>query len=160
MAWAVESAVAAALDAVVVVSGAVDLTAALPAGGITLLENPAWAQGQASSLRVAVDWCDRKGFDAVVVGLGDQPLVAPSAWRSVATAAGGPIVVATYDGRRRNPVRLDRAVWPLLPAEGDEGARVLMRDRPELVAEVPCEGDPFDVDRTEDLDRLEQPGTV
>lgn len=151
-----DSAAAAGLDELVVVTGAVDLTAVLPSHGVTVLDNPDWAQGQATSMRVAVDWCGRQGCGAVVVGLGDQPLVPPSAWRAVASAPGGPIVAASYGGRRRNPVRLDRAVWPLLPVDGDEGARVLMRQRPELVTEVACEGDPFDVDRVEDLD----PGTV
>lgn len=168
VAWAVTAAAGAGLDELVVVTGAVDLAAAVadapggdPGGGdLTLLHNPGWANGQASSLRVALDWCGRQGHGAAVVGLGDQPLVPSSAWAAVARAPGGPIVAATYGGQRRNPVRLDRDVWPLLPVDGDEGARALMRRRPELVGEVACDGDPFDVDRVEDLARTEPPGTV
>ncbi|MGH9087277.1 MAG: nucleotidyltransferase family protein [Acidimicrobiales bacterium] len=160
VAWAVAAAAEAGLDEVVVVSGAVDLTGALPAGEVTLLDNPDWADGQATSLGVALDWCGRQGHGSAVVGLGDQPLVPASAWRAVARAPGGPVVAASYSGQRRNPVRLDQAVWGLLPVDGDEGARVLMRRRPELVHEVVCDGDPFDVDQVEDLSRLEPPGTV
>jgi molybdenum cofactor cytidylyltransferase len=158
--WAVAAAAGATLDEVVVVTGAVDLSAALAGIPVTVLANEDWARGQATSLRAALDWCERQGHASAVVGLGDQPLVPPSAWRAVADAPGGPIVVATYGGRRRNPVRLDRTVWPVLPPDGDEGARVLMRRRPELVTEVACGGDPSDVDTAEDLAALDPPATV
>jgi CTP:molybdopterin cytidylyltransferase MocA len=148
--WAVEAALDAGLDETIVVSGAVDLSAVMPTD-ITLLHNDAWASGLASSLRVALDWCGRRGHSAATVGLGDQPLVRGEAWRAVAASTGAPIAVATYAGRRRNPVKLERSVWALVPVSGDEGARVVMRSRPALVCEVACPGDPVDVDTVEDL---------
>lgn len=148
--WAVDAAVAAALDETVVVTGSVDLTRWIPPG-VTVLHNASWKDGLAGSLRVALDWCERRGHQAAVVGLGDQPLVPAEAWRAVATARDRPISVATYGGRRRNPVRLDRSVWSLVDVSGDEGARALMRRRPELVGEVACDGDPTDIDTKEDM---------
>ena len=151
--WAVSSAVESGIGPVAVVEGAVALGGALP-DGVVLLRNERWAEGQATSLGVAVDWARAEGHDAVVVGLGDQPLLAPSAWRAVSGApAEPPIAVATYDGRRGNPVRLGAAVWDLLSFSGDEGARELMRRRPELVGAVACEGSPADVDTVEDLEQ-------
>jgi molybdenum cofactor cytidylyltransferase len=150
--WAVSHAWEAGLDETIVVEGAVHLGRLVPAG-VTIVTNPRWAEGQATSLGAALAHARDAGHDAVVVGLGDQPLVRPSAWRAVAEADVGPIVVATYDGRRGNPVRLDASCWPELRLEGDEGARELMRRRPDLVGEVACEGSPADVDTVEDLEQ-------
>lgn len=149
--WAVSHALEAGLDHTWVISGAVAVAGAVPAGA-RILHNPEWAAGQATSLQRAVIEARTTGVGALVVGLGDQPLIPAAAWQAVA-ASEGMIAVATYHGRRRNPVRLAAPVWPLLRPTGDEGARSLMRARPDLVQEVPCRGDPVDIDTREDLHR-------
>jgi molybdenum cofactor cytidylyltransferase len=150
VAHAVSAVVEAGFDDVFVVVGAVELSDVLPAG-ITVVVNQRWAEGQATSVRAGIRAAAERGHDAVVIGLGDQPFIGPEPWRAVAACVDHPIAVATYDGRRRNPVRLAKEVWDLVPDAGDEGARVLMRGRPELVSEVPCQGTSADIDTAEDL---------
>jgi molybdenum cofactor cytidylyltransferase len=152
VAWAIDPALEAGLDEVVVVAGPADLSTAVPEG-VTLLKNEEWPLGQATSLWVGLDWCARQGHTRAVIGLGDTPGLSAEAWRTVATAPEGPIVFATYEGRRGHPVRLDADVWPRLARTGDEGARALARRHPELVREVACSGEPVDVDTPEDLRR-------
>jgi CTP:molybdopterin cytidylyltransferase MocA len=145
--WAVDAANEAALDDLVVVTGAVELDL-----DVATVSNPNWTGGLAGSLQEGIAYARRHGHDTVVVGLADQPFVPSSAWRAVA-AVEAPIVVATFAGQRRPPVRLGAEVWHLLPTTGDEGARAVMRLRPDLVTEVACDGEPADIDTAEDLAR-------
>lgn len=147
--WVIDAAKAAGFDQLYVVVGAVDL-ADLCDSDVTIVTNSCWADGQSTSLAAAIDAARADGHDALVVGLGDQPLVPAAAWRSVGAAA-GVIVTATFDGDRRPPVRLDASIWDDVPRRGDEGARGLMRSKPDLVSEIPCRGNPVDIDTVEDL---------
>lgn len=151
VAWALQHALDAGLEGTFVVTGAVDLGPVVP-DGVAVAHNPRWAEGQATSLQTAVVQALEGGFGAIVVGLGDQPLIPPEAWRAVAESA-SPIAVAVFDGQRRPPTRLAASVWPLLPTEGDEGARVVMARHPDLVEAVACPGRPIDIDTVEDLAR-------
>lgn len=124
-----------------------------------VVENPDWALGQSTSVKAGLRAIDRDARAAVVL-LGDQPLVRAEAVRRLVESfeEGAKVAVATYAGKRRNPVLFSRLVWSDLLAglSGDEGARSVLRERPELVVEVDCGGvsDPTDVDTTEDLRRL------
>jgi CTP:molybdopterin cytidylyltransferase MocA len=150
---ALEAAAASGCDEIAVVTGAVDL-ASLVSGETTVLANPDWESGLASSLRVALAWCAARGHSAVVVGLGDMPGVPAAAWRAVA-AVDAPVAVASFDGALRPPVRLAAEVWGEVPTAGDVGARDLWK-RPGTVV-VACEGTPDDIDTVEDLTRLSTP---
>jgi CTP:molybdopterin cytidylyltransferase MocA len=129
--------------------------------GVRTVANEEWERGQSTSVLAGLRACDKKSRAAVVL-LGDQPFVGAEAVERLvaAFAEGAKVAVATYGGKRRNPVLFSREVWPLLEAElaGDEGARSFLRQHPELVVEVPCEGvgNPVDVDTREDLRRLEE----
>ena len=150
---AIDALLGSGLRLLAVVTGAEAIGDLIP-DGVTAIANPDWARGQATSLAAAVRWAQQAGADALVIGLADQPGITAAAWRAVAAADATPIAVATYDGRRGHPVRLGRDVWAELPVDGDAGARAVMAARPDLVTEVPCDGDPADVDTLEDLERV------
>jgi CTP:molybdopterin cytidylyltransferase MocA len=140
---------------VIVVLGA----ALVDVPGAAAVYNPDWATGMGSSLaaglRAVPDDCA-----AAVIALADQPLVGPAAVRRVIAAyrTGAEVVAATYDGKPRNPVLLDRRHWPevLATAVGDVGARPFLRAHRELVTLVECGdvGSPDDLDTPGDLARL------
>lgn len=151
--WATHHALIAGFAEVLVIEGAMSVADLVP-GQASIVRNDDWAAGQAQSLQVAVHYANLFDYDEVVVGLGDQPFAPPEAWRRVATTTDSPIVVASFDDRQTPPVRLHRDVWRLLPLDGDEGARQLLRSRPEMVTQVACPGSAVDVDTAAELDHV------
>ncbi len=155
---ALAAAVGSGLAPVVVVVSNAEVEAVLPPE-IRVAHNDAPERGISSSLQAALRSVEPDAeIDGVVVGLADQPLVGPEAYRRLAGAydAGARLAVATYGGVRGNPVLIGREHWrEALALEGDEGARVLVRRHGAV--EVPCDGtgDATDVDTPEDLAALE-----
>jgi CTP:molybdopterin cytidylyltransferase MocA len=154
--YALEAARASGLaPVVVVVSDARVEDALAPQPGLQVVRNDEPARGISSSLQVALRALEAdESVDGVVVGLADQPLVGPDAYRRVARAYddGARLAVATYAGERGNPVLVARAHWPeALALRGDQGARVLLRRHGAV--EVPCDGtgEPADVDTPDAL---------
>lgn len=127
---------------------------------VTLARNARWRTGMGSSLRAGLAAASAAGAPAAVIALVDQPLVAPEAVQRLIAAwrAGATVSAATYSGVARNPVLFDRSTWAAVEASvgGDEGARGLLRDRPEWVQPVPCDavGSPLDIDTEDDLRAL------
>lgn len=152
---------AAGCDPVLVVLGAAadEVLAAVDVSPARVVRNGDWASGLASSLRVGLTALGPE-VDAVVVALADQPLVGAPVVRELLAAVegGAQLAVATYDGRRGNPVALARAHWPgvVQAAHGDVGARDYLREHAAEVVQVDCTalGDPSDIDTPEDLARL------
>ena len=115
-------------------------------------------RGLASSLQVGMAALD-PNVDAVLILLGDQPLVATQTIRALLDAPGDSkrtIVVPAYgDQGGRNPVLLRRAAFALTnEAMGDHGLGPILAAHSELVVEVPVTGRNPDVDTHEDLARV------
>ena len=128
--------------------------------GVTPVFNPEAGRGQATSVGAGLRALPERAAAAIVL-LGDQPLVRATtvrtllrAWRSPGAA---PAVAASYGGGWLPPVVLDRQLWPAAMAlRGDEGARAIFREHPELVEAIPVPGGPEDADTPEDLERIER----
>ncbi|SEG84000.1 nicotine blue oxidoreductase [Nonomuraea solani] len=121
------------------------------------VRNPDWRSGMGSSLRIGLGALPDEA-ESVVVALVDQPLIRPEAVRAL-IGSGAALAVATYAGRRRNPVLIARRHFAGVSelAVGDVGARPYLKAHPELVTEVPCDGhgDPADIDTPGDLGLLQ-----
>ncbi len=152
-----------AVDRVVVALGARagEVAARVDLHGAATVVVSDWDQGMGHVLAQAVG---RLGPDcqAVVVLLGDQPLVTPAAvervvrrWRSGA----GPVVGAAYGGRPGHPKLFDRAVLgELARLGGDSGARDLLAAHPDWVTavEVGDVASDIDIDDEDGLARLDR----
>ncbi|MFG2291644.1 NTP transferase domain-containing protein [Streptomyces sp. NPDC048595] len=124
-------------------------------------DNPDWAQGMGSSLRVGLAALADSGADAVVVSLVDQPGIGAAAVARVLAAYEGrdALASAAYDGRRGHPVLFGADHWPAVTAsaQGDRGARAYLQEHADALTLVECAdiAEPYDIDTPEDLHRLE-----
>jgi molybdenum cofactor cytidylyltransferase len=160
---AVRAMVAAPVGRVVVVlgSGAEEVLAAVDMHGADAVVCERWAEGQSASL--ACGLAELSGCEAVVVTLGDQPLVSPDAIRRVIAGRreGVAAVRATYGGAPGHPVLLERRLFERMrDVTGDHGARNLLISM--QTREIPCDdlGGGQDVDTPAQLDALRAGGPV
>jgi molybdenum cofactor cytidylyltransferase len=154
-----ETASASSADPVIVVSGnaSADTIAALAGLNVSIVENPDFRNGLSTSLK-----CGLRALpgdcDGAIVLLGDMPAVMPALIEKLIAAfdpaEGCAICVATYQGKRGNPVLWARQFFPdMLQLEGDVGAKHLMATNSELVCEVEAADDAplIDIDTPEAL---------
>lgn len=133
---------------------------ALDGLSVTLVHNPDYAEGLSTSLRAGIAALPAD-VDAAVVCLGDMPgvdaRVIELLIKAFAPADGKAIVVPTVKGKRGNPVVWGRRFFESLAGvRGDVGARHLIGENADYVAEVEVAGDAVlaDVDTPEALARL------
>lgn len=154
--------------AVVVGAGAGSVRPLVPADA-QVIDNPGWEGGMGSSVLAALAWAHagtgagEPPPAALLVLPVDTPGIGPAVVRQMLDRWDGggrdPSValVATYGGRRRNPVLLPAGTWSDVAARvhGDSGARPWLQDNPDRVINVDCTslGDPTDLDTPDDLDR-------
>lgn len=130
--------------------------------GCVLVDNPEWAGGMGSSLRVGLaSLTAASAHCAALVMLVDQPGIGPAAVARVLAAYDSPgtLAAASYGGERGHPVLFGAHHWAGVAADatGDRGARGYLRSHARDIALVEC-GDvaeAYDIDTEEDLSHLE-----
>jgi molybdenum cofactor cytidylyltransferase len=149
----VQSALASAAWPVVVVLGAhaEKIRPLLSRHPVLIAENPAWAEGMASSLRTGVSVLQQfsRSIEAVVVALCDQPAFSADTVSRLISAqkdSGRSMIAARYNGRNGAPALfLRRHFGQLVSLTGEEGARAVLNasaadvgivDLPELATDL------------------------
>lgn len=158
VAHAVQAAVDAGLDRIVVVVGAAaeEVSAAVPRHpGVRIVVNTRWDEGQSTSLRAGLTALADDAEVAVIL-LADQPRVEPRAITAVVEQVrdGAEAARVVYDDRPSHPVAVARRVWPALRGlTGDAGARQVFDDLDVRVVRLAGPA-PLDVDVADDLETL------
>ena len=137
---------------VVVGSRATDMAANLEGLPVTVVENPGWEEGMASSIRAGIRALPA-GAAGVLFLVCDQLAVDGALVTRLLEVQGGhpdAVVACGYAGTRGTPSIFPARCFPaLLELQGDQGARGLLRGEGVVVVPFP-EGD-ADVDCPEDL---------
>lgn len=127
---------------------------------VTLVHNPAYADGQDGSVRSGLAALGGR-FDAVLVILSDQPLIAADDLIELIAAfkkrPAGNIVVPIVNGQRGNPIVLDEvALAKILASDTSLACRHLTTNNTELVYPYETENTHFvtDLDTPEDVQAL------
>ena len=148
------------MSAVYVVVGIVSdgVRAALDGLDVVFVENPVRDEGMASSIRAGIAALPDT-VEAVVIALGDQPLISPHVIRQVRArwrAADCAAVIAEYTDGRGHPVLFGRECFSALAeVHGEVGARAVLMQLAGQVAVVSVNSKiPIDVDTWAALERV------
>jgi molybdenum cofactor cytidylyltransferase len=127
-----------------------DVDAALGKLPVERVMNPDFAEGLATSLKCGLGALPQDA-DGVIVCLGDMPLITGRDLDRLIAAfnplEGRAIVVPTRRGRRGNPILWSRQFFPeMMALSGDAGARRLLDEHADLVAEIEMDTDAIFID--------------
>ena len=131
-------------DNIIVVTGykanaVIDALDDLP---VTIIKNPDYTDGQASSVKAGLK-AIAKDSDDILIALGDMPLVSKALIDTLCTAhkdnpdADNSITLPCHAGQHRNPVIFGKAFFGLLATlVGDEGARQIISDHDKSITHI------------------------
>jgi molybdenum cofactor cytidylyltransferase len=155
---------ATGLDETIVVLGrsADDVRRRVNFGTATVVENPVFAEGCASSYRAGIAAIEPHA-NAIMIILGDQPGITPEIIDTLAAKwqeSDAPIALCSYQGRKAHPMIFAQPLFDQLEAlHGDKAAWKLVDANASAVLEVhfalPF---PQDINTREDFERIASAG--
>ena len=131
---------------------------------LTVVENPHWQQGMASSIRAGLNslLAAEPGATAALIMVCDQPFVNASLVDNLLSlhAEGNYTIVASrYENTTGVPALFDKSLFPeLLALEGDAGAKKLLVKHAASVVTVNFPMGSIDIDTITDYERLQKMG--
>ncbi len=127
---------------VIVITGheATEVEAALDGLDLTLVHNPDYTDGMASSIAVGIAALP-DNVSGALIALADMPKLKTATVDALIDTFRGPvrrsICLPVHEGKRGNPVIFGRAYFPALSAlTGDRGGKTVVQANPDAVAEV------------------------
>lgn len=156
-------ALAASMDPVVVVCGAArdEVRRTVSDLPLHLVDNLRWQEGVGSSIHAGLGAAMEHAPDAVVIALGDQPLLTPSTFARLAATwkqKGTPVVASEYAGTVGAPALFAKPVFPnLFALPEDQGCKKVILQMPEhLVARLSCPDAAVDIDTPDEYARFRE----
>lgn len=127
---------------------------------VTVVHNPAYASGQATSMRAGIAGLGGK-LDAIIIALADQPLINADDIIGVISAfkkrESGRVVIPLVDGQRANPIIFEAGLREEILAGGaDLGCRKWTERHSDQVRffDTPNRHYKIDIDTPEDIERF------
>lgn len=154
--WVVEAVAEAGLLPGICVTGPEPARFIAQAHGWNWAINPAPDEGMGSSIATAAHIAVQRGSEALLVVLGDMPLVSPVLLRELA-AQSRPAATDHGLGRAGVPALFPAALYPtLVQCGGERGGAQVLAGLGDLMLIEPSGGTLLDIDTPADLARAEQ----
>jgi molybdenum cofactor cytidylyltransferase len=145
---------------VVLGSGIDEISAKLHTNSLTIIENPYWENGMASSVVCGINTMNnlQPDTDAVILMVCDQPFVSAKLLKDLIKKqkeSGSSIVASSYENIHGTPALFHKEHFNELSAlTGDSGARSLIKSHAESIEAIPFDQGSIDIDTLEDYRNL------
>ncbi len=120
-----------------------------------LVQNPDWEQGMGTSVQAGMKAAQTADLDAVILMLGDQPLISPQFLNDLIAAhllTGKPLVAARYGGTAGVPALFAEELFAdLLATPPAAGCKRLIEANAAQAHFIDCPEGELDIDTPEDL---------